>query len=396
MRLCVTIPTYNEAENIEEAIKRVLSQAKFLKGYDLHVVVSDSRSPDKTGEIVKGIAARNPKVHYIDVKVRGLGVGLIKGHQYAIDKLKADILAQMDGDLSHDPASLPEMVKYIREGYDLVNGSRLMKGGKNMLGWHRRLFSWGSAMYCRISWGTWGIAEYTNSYRVFTKKLFEKINLNSIPWRSTTYIIQPAFLYAAIQTGAKIKEVPIVFVDRRGGYSKAKIVSYTLDVLKFGLLVRLNESKTFLKFLIVGTMGYFVNAVLLGLLYRGQIYSLKVLPQPILESIPVNSGPSFSFITLDRLFYASLISIEASIIFLFVAHENWTFKDRSHKGPWYRRMLKFNFSSLASPAIQLISILFFANYLHLSEQLGLAVGVILGLSVNFTINMLWIWKKKTK
>ena len=209
MRLCVTIPTYNEAENIEEAIKRVLAQGKNLKGYDLHVIVSDSHSPDKTGEIVKSIAAKNPKVHYLDVKVRGLGVGLIKGHQYAIFKLKADILAQMDGDLSHDPASLPEMVKYINEGYDLVNGSRLMKGGKNLLGWHRRLFSWGSAMYCRISWGTWGIHEYTNSYRVFTKKLFEKIDLNSIPWRSTTYIIQPAFLYAAIQSGAKIKEVPI-------------------------------------------------------------------------------------------------------------------------------------------------------------------------------------------
>ena len=162
MRLCVTIPTYNEAENIEEAIKRVLAQGKNLKGYDLHVIVSDSHSPDKTGEIVKSIAAKNPKVHYLDVKVRGLGVGLIKGHQYAIFKLKADILAQMDGDLSHDPASLPEMVKYINEGYDLVNGSRLMKGGKNLLGWHRRLFSWGSAMYCRISWGTWGIHEYTN------------------------------------------------------------------------------------------------------------------------------------------------------------------------------------------------------------------------------------------
>ena len=164
-------------------------------------------------------------------------------------------------------------------------------------------------------------------------------------------------------------------------------------MLKFGILVRFNKSKTFIKFLIVGTMGYFVNAVLLGLLYRGQIYSLKVLPAPILNKIPID-GPSFSFITLDRLFYASLISIEASIIFLFVAHENWTFKDRAHIGPWYRRLLKFNFSSLASPAIQLLSILFFANYLHLNEQIGLAVGVIIGLSVNFTINMLWIWKKK--
>ncbi len=395
MRLVVTIPTYNEAENIQEAISRVLKQGKNLKKYDLHVVVADSHSPDKTGEIVKKIEKQNPKVHYLDVKERGLGVGLIKGHRYAIDKLKGDVLAQMDGDLSHDPASLPAMVENIEAGYDLVNGSRLMKGGKNLLGWHRRLFSWGSALYCKISWGTWGIAEYTNSYRVFTKKLFEKIDLNSIPWRAKTYIVQPAFLYAAIQTGAKIKEVPIVFVDRKGGYSKAKIVSYTLDVLKFGLKARLAKSKTFIKFLIVGTMGYFVNAITLGMLFRGQIYSWKVLPEAVLNFIPQFSGPSLSFITLDRLFYASIISIETSIIFLFIAHENWTFKDRSHKGPWYRRLLKFNFSSLASPTIQLLSIMFFANYLHLNEQIGLAVGVILGLFINFTINMLWIWKKKT-
>ncbi len=136
MRLVVNIPTYNEQENIEEAIERVLSQAKNLKNYDVHVIVSDSHSPDKTADIVKRISSTNPKVHYLDVKERGLGVGLIKGHRYAIDKLKADILAQMDGDLSHNPETLPAMVAEIEKGYDLVNGSRLMKGGRNLLGWH--------------------------------------------------------------------------------------------------------------------------------------------------------------------------------------------------------------------------------------------------------------------
>src|SRR3989338_9755660 len=111
----------------------------------------------------------------------------------------------MDGDLSHDPSTLPLMVDYIGKGFDLVNGSRLMKGGKNLLGWHRRLFTRGSAFFCRIFWGTFHLTEYTNSYRMFTKKLFEKINFNKVPWRSRTYIIQPAFLHAAIIAGAKIK-----------------------------------------------------------------------------------------------------------------------------------------------------------------------------------------------
>jgi len=393
MRLVVTIPTYCEKENIEEVIKRVLAQAKKLPEIDLHVLISDSHSPDGTGDIVKKISNVNPKVHYLDVKERGLGVGLIKGHRYAIDRFKADILAQMDGDLSHDPSTLPEMVSYIRNGYDLVNGSRLIKGGKNLLGWHRRLFTRGSSLYCMFSWGTFNLTEYTTSYRVFTKKLFERIDFRKVPWRSTTYIIQPAFLYAAIRAGAKIKEVPIIFQDRKKGYSKAKIVSYTLDVLKFGLNVRIQRSRTFVKFLIVGTFSYLINAVVLGLLNRGQIYSLTVLPQPILSTIPTyDIAPKIGFVSIDRLLIASIISIELSIIINFIFHDNWTFRYRSHDGPKSKRFLKFNLTSIGSPLIQLFSILIFARVFSLHEQIGLAAGVIIGLFFNYFVNLLWVWK----
>lgn len=395
MRIVVNIPTYNEEENIEEVIKKVLAQSSKLNGIDLHVLISDSHSPDKTGEIVKRISKTNPKVHYLDVKERGLGVGLIKGHRYAIDKLKADILAQMDGDLSHDPSTLPQMVSLIKEGFDLVNGSRLMKGGKNLLGWHRRIFTKGSAIYCKLAWGTFKITEYTTSYRVFTKELFGKINIKQIPWKSRTYIIQPTFLYAAIEAGAKIKEVPIIFTDRKKGYSKAKVAGYTLDVLIFGLKVRLEKSKTLIKFLMVGTLSYLINAILLGLLNRGQIYAMKVLESPILSFAPeLGNAPKIANFPIDRLFWASLISIESSIIFNFIAHENWTFNDRSHRGSPLKRFLKFNISSIASPLIQLASILIFFRLLNLNEQIGLAVGVIIGLFFNYTINMLWIWKAK--
>ena len=395
MRVVVNIPTYNEEESIEEVIKKVLAQAVKLNGADLHVLISDSHSPDKTGEIVKRISQTNPKVHYLDVKERGLGVGLIKGHRFAIDRLKADILAQMDGDMSHDPSTLPQMVSQIQNGYDLVNGSRLMKGGKNLLGWHRRLFTLGSAIYCRLAWGTFKITEYTTSYRVFTKKLFEKINLRQIPWKSKTYIIQPTFLFAAIEAGAKIKEIPIIFTDRKKGYSKAKVAGYTLDVLIFGLKVRMKKSKIFIKFLMVGTVSYFINAVTLGLLSDGTIYKIQALPGSILYFLPqVGSGAKFLFTNLDRLFFASVISTELAIIFNFFAHENWTFRNRSHNGNWYFRLLKFNFSSIASPLISIASIQIFVHYLNQDKQIGLAVGVIIGLFVNYTINVLWIWKEK--
>lgn len=395
MRLVVNIPTYNEKENIEEIIKLVLAQQKKIPNIDLHVLISDSHSPDKTGEIVKKITNTNPKVHYLDVKEKGLGIGVVKGHKYAIDKLKADILAQMDGDLSHDPATLPLMIDQINKGFDLVIGSRLMKGGKNLLGLHRRIFTRGSAYYSKITWGSFNITEYTNSYRVFTRRLFEKIDFSTVPWKSKTYIIQPAFLYAAIKTGAKIKEVPITFIDRKKGYSKAKIIAYTLDVLKFGIKVRFEKSKTFIKFLMVGGTSYLINAVALGLLYRGAIYSRQVLNEPLLGFIPtIDNAQKILFISIDRLFVASVISIELSIIFNFILHDKWTFKNRSHDDSSILRFIKFNLTSIGSPIIQLASILLFAHAFQVHEQVGLAVGVVIGLFLNYFINLIWIWKEK--
>lgn len=392
MRLVVNIPTYCERDNIEEIIKKVLSSCRKINA-DVHVLVSDSNSPDGTAEIVKKISRVKPKVHYLNVKVRGLGVGIVKGHRYAVYKLKADILAQMDGDLSHDPSTLPLMFDYIKKGYDLVNGSRLMPGGKNLLGWHRRLFTRGSALFCKLSWGTFNLSEYTNSYRMFTKELFEKIDFNQIPWKAKTYIIQPSFLYAAVGAGAKIKEVPIRFVDRRRGFSKAQIIAYTFDVLKFGLKVRIQRSRMLVKFLMVGAGGYLVNAAALGLLNRGQIYNMAILPKPILSFVPVQEqAREFLFLTIDRLFIASVISIELSIIFNFLFHDNWTFKARAKESLLILRFLKFNLTSFGSPVIQLVSILVAFRVFSLHEQIGLAFGVAIGLFVNYLANTLWIWK----
>lgn len=403
MRLVVNVPTFNERENIEEVIKKILKESKNLPGVDLHVLVSDSNSPDGTGQIVKKISSSNPRVHYLNVREMGLGVGVYKGHRFAIDRLKADVLAQMDGDLSHDPATLPQMYSYIKKGFSLVNGSRLTKGGSNLLGWHRRLFTRGSALYCKISWGTFNLTEYTNSYRMFTKKLFESINFAKVPWKSKTYIIQPAFLHAALETGAKIKEVPITFRDRKKGYSKAKIVSYTFEVLKFGLKIRLQKSKTIIKFLIVGATSYYLSAALLGILNRGEVYAIPFLSKyvifslskPLLSHLPSEAASKLLFFNLNRLFVSAVISIEVAIIYNFFFHDNWTFKYRSRHDSPLTRLLKFNFSSIASPIIQLVSIHVAAQVLKLHEQVGLAVGVVLGLFINYLVNVLWIWKEKS-
>ncbi len=227
-KVVVVLPTYNEKDNIEEMVSNVLDQSKNIPDFNLEVLISASHSPDGTLELAQKIASKNPKVHALDVIDRGIGVGFIKGHEYAIEKLGADILVQMDADLSHDPADIPKMLEEIKKGYDLVLGSRLIPGGANKLQWHRQLFSFGASLFCRIMLGLWNVHDFTPSFRAFTKELFLKIDKNKIPWQSKTFIFQPAFIYTAIEAGAKFTEVPIIFVDRRKGRSKAKIIEYIL------------------------------------------------------------------------------------------------------------------------------------------------------------------------
>ncbi len=145
----------------------------------------------------------------------------------------------------------------------------------------------------------------------------------------------------------------------------------------------------------VGSISYLINAFLLGILNRGDFYFLPLLNEPLLSIIPtVESAPRFLSLTFDRLLVSSVISIQASIIFNFIFHENWTFKYRSREGPKLRRFLKFNLTSFGSPIIQLASILIFARIFQLHEQIGLAIGVVIGLFFNYAVNMLWIWKAK--
>ena len=120
---------------------------------------------------------------------------------------------------------------------------------------------------------------------------------------------------------------------------------------------------------------------------------MAILANPVLSFIPLQGqAPKFLFFTVDRLFVASVISIELSIIFNFFFHENWTFKARAKDGLLILRFLKFNLTSAGSPMIQLASILVAFRIFALHEQIGLAFGVAIGLFVNYLANTLWIWK----
>jgi len=387
-KIVVVLPTYNEKKNIKNIASVILSQQKYLPKYDLNILFSDSHSPDGTYSFAQKLSSKNPQIHALDVKERGIGVGIYLGHKYAVEKLGADILVQTDADLQQDPADLPRFIKEIEKSYDLVIGSRLVAGGANQLEWHRRIFTSGASWICRILWGTFKLHEFTNSYRAFSKELFEKVNFDRIPWKSRSYVYQPAFLNEALLAGAKWVEIPIVFKHRSAGLSKIKASSYIKDLMLYSVKVAIRRRITLIKFLIVGTIGYLVNSIALGLLNAGEINFVNkikfgLLPSPVFNFLPVSAN----FFLLERLFWATVVAIELSIISNFIFNDNWTFKKQSDK-PLLVRFFQYNTTSIGSPIIQIVAILLLFKLFHVHEQIGLVVGILLGLIWN------WLWASK--
>ena len=239
-KVSIVLPVFNEKDNLEKTILSILRLQKFMKNYSLKIVISDSHSTDGTSEIAQKESKKNKDVHYVNVGP-GLGVGLYEGHKYAIKHIKPDILVQIDADGQVNEKVILLLIDTIDQGIDLALGSRFVPGGKNKLPLIRKLFSLGSSLFCRVIMGPIDIREFTNSARAFTPKLFKKINWKRLPWRRKTFIAMPAFLNEAILAGAKYKEVPLVFKNRSMGYSKNKIINYTLDVVVYSIEARLHK-----------------------------------------------------------------------------------------------------------------------------------------------------------
>ena len=327
-KVVVVLPTYNEKGSIKKVISQILAQQEKVPYFELEVLVSDSHSPDGTGKVVEEMAKKNPRVHYLDVVQRGIGVGLIKGHQYAIKKLGADVLLQMDADGQHNPRDIPRFLREIKNGYKLVFGSRLIPGGRNQIPWYRQIFTLGANLVCRLGTGLLDVHDFTPSFRAFTKEVFQRVDKDKIPWKARSFIIQPAFLYEAIKTGVKYKEIPIVFIPRKKGYSKNQILSYIFDIFRFALKARLEKSRTFFKFCVVGTIGYIINA---SFLY---IFGRLLLP--------------------EWLIWAG--STEMAILSNFTLNNLWTFKERKISGliPLGKKFLQFNLTSSGALLIQTV------------------------------------------
>jgi dolichol-phosphate mannosyltransferase len=211
----VIIPTFNEKENIELIIRKVLS----LPG-NFHVLIVDDGSPDGTAEIVESLHAEFPEaVHLVKRTGKlGLGTAYIHGFKWALVR-GYEYIFEMDADFSHNPEDLIRLhAACATGGADLSIGSRYVKGGKVVnWPWDRIFISKGGALYTRLI--TWmPVHDPTAGFVCYKRKVLESIALDEV--RFVGYAFQIEMKYRAWRKGFKLKEVPIKFIDRVAGSSK--------------------------------------------------------------------------------------------------------------------------------------------------------------------------------
>ena len=212
MRTLVIIPTYNEMEKISSVLSRVLS----IKD-DIDILVIDDNSADGTGEYVRELSRkeRQVKLHTRPAKL-GLGTAYIEGFRYAVRE-EYDYIFEMDADLSHNPDDIPRFLETIKNA-DLVVGSRYFDG-VSIVNWpiSRLLLSYFANMYARIVTGV-PVKDMTSGYKCYRKKVVEMLLKEKIV--SDGYSFQIETVFWAYRNNFKVKELPIIFIDRVEGSSK--------------------------------------------------------------------------------------------------------------------------------------------------------------------------------
>jgi dolichol-phosphate mannosyltransferase len=348
-KLSIIIPTFNEAPNIK---RLVFLLQKNLKGIDYEVLFVDD-STDETPRLIEKYS-KEARINYkiIKGKRQGLGNAILLGLKNA----RAENVCIMDADLQHPPSKIKEMIHWLKE-YDLVIASRFVKGSRVNFPLYRKLFSLFaiSLMHLFIE-KTRGIKDPSSGFFCLKRK---KINRKIFKIKQRGFKILLDLLVNC--NFEKIKEIPFEFGKRERGKSKLgkkELFSFFEQIFRYGK----QEMVKFVKFLLVGLSGVFVNELLLWLLT---------------EKL--------------HLFYAfsGAISVEASIIWNFTLNYLFTFKA---KNKFFKRLLKDNLVRIGGLIVNLLILIMLAEMgLHylLANLFGIAAATIF----NFLLNVFWVFRK---
>ena len=212
MKALIIIPTYNERENLTELARQV-----FAQNLPTEILVVDDNSPDGTGALADEMAAADPRVHVMHRPGKmGLGSAYCAGFRWALDR-DYEAVFEMDADFSHNPESLGTFLREL-EGADLVLGSRYLHG-VTVVNWplSRLILSYAANVYSRVITGM-RYKDLTGGYKCFRRQVLEAVDLSRV--KSDGYAFQIEMTFKAWRKGFRIREIPILFVDRRAGVSK--------------------------------------------------------------------------------------------------------------------------------------------------------------------------------
>jgi dolichol-phosphate mannosyltransferase len=353
--LSIIIPTYNEKDNITPLVERI-HQA--LSGYDYEIVIVDDNSKDGTIEVASGLAPRYPVKVLVRREEKGLATAVVHGLKNASGK----IIAVMDADLQHPPEVLPDLLKAMESGADMVFASRYIKGG-GCQGWSlsRRIISKVALKVSHLLLpSTRRVKDPLTGFFMFRRD-----NISAETLQPTGYKISLEIMLAG--DFKRIVEVPFIFEVRSAGKSKLR-PQQQIDYLKhiFDLMVRTGEIKRFLKFIGVGLSGTLVNLGVLRLTTAFTHWNDKV------QLIP---------------------GIEVSIITNFLLNDFFTFADRrtGKTVSFFGRLLKYNLIALAGAAINwgIAALLINAGVnIYLSDFIGIVIAFLW----NYFFSTIWAWK----
>jgi len=211
-RALICLPTYDEIENLRPMVEAIQATVPAAE-----VLVIDDNSPDGTGKLADELAAADQRVHVLHrAGKEGLGKAYLAGFAWALAR-GYGLVMEMDCDFSHDPKYLPDMLAAAAEA-DLVLGSRYVAGGGTVnWGLGRKLISRGGSLYARTILGL-PVRDLTGGFKCFRREVLEAIDLPSV--ECTGYAFQIELTYRASRKGFRVREIPIVFADRRVGQSK--------------------------------------------------------------------------------------------------------------------------------------------------------------------------------
>ncbi len=378
MKIVIISPTYNERENIAKLIP-VLEEEIFpkIKDHHMYLLIVDDNSPDGTAAEVQEQMKKYHNVKLLTGEKKGLGAAYVKGMHYAMHEMEADAIMEFDSDFQHNPHDIPRLIAAMDEGADYVIGSRYIPGGSIPKEWgiDRKFLSVFGSLITRIVWLKFDIHDMTSGFKLTKTSYLKQVDLDHLLSHNFAYKMQ--ILHDIVRMGAKVKEVPIAFLERERGASKISKQDQ-FESLYVVLRLGIYDRKRIIKFLFVGGTGFIVQ---LSVIYLAITLGAEQV-------------------------IATMIGGEAAILSNFTLNNLWTFKDTQkikQHGNIFQRLLKFNTASLLSIAIQTtvvaIAVRIYGEYvtlfgqnIHTSLVIVIPTIIFLVIPLNYFIYNKIIWK----